>query len=61
MSGTPAPVARRNGGQSRLWPEEEHVDRARDSQPGRYRCRRSETAACVVNVVSLVNGKSVMP
>jgi len=27
MLGTPAPIARRNGAHSRLWPEEEHVDR----------------------------------
>ena len=28
MLGTPAPIARRNGAHSHLWPEEEHVDRA---------------------------------
>ena len=27
MLDTPAPIGRRNGAHSRLWPEEEHVDR----------------------------------
>ncbi len=28
MLGTPAPIARRNGAHSHLWPEEDHVDTA---------------------------------